>query len=128
MFNIVDGRKLSIGDKVEVYYNLHKGGFSILSREKEFKGKVVAYASNIQLKDAEFRVSDATLRRILSTKRKSVYASVRGILIGVDEQNIVNMEKVYINPYTCPYFTNSNNERVFKSNYAYFEKKICYIQ
>jgi hypothetical protein len=126
MFVIKDGRNLNIGDKVEVYYNLHKGGFSILSHEKEFKGKVVAYSSNVQIKNAVFKVSESGLKRIQDNKVRLVYAKVKGIFIGAYEMDISNMNKVYINPYTCPYFT-CNGERIYDADNVYFEKKLSYI-
>jgi len=40
-----------IGEKVMVYYNLHKKTFSV-----KHKNKVVAHTDNLVLKDVEFRV------------------------------------------------------------------------
>jgi hypothetical protein len=48
-----EGMTISENERVEVYFNIHKSGFSIKSIDKRNpnKGKVIGYADHVQLKD-----------------------------------------------------------------------------
>jgi len=70
-----DNEKTHIGDKVMVYYNLHKHTFSI-SRN----GKVIAHADYVKLIDVEFRVRQGGREKVLKDKRKNVHSFVIGTL------------------------------------------------
>ncbi|WLR49574.1 hypothetical protein LC065_20230 (plasmid) [Halobacillus litoralis] len=108
MFTIREGKSLQQGERVEVYYNLHKGGFSIKSLDKNSpdKGKVVAYSSEVKLEGASFHVNENALSKILAENRKRVYAVVRGYYMGNSVQaELDEHTPVKINPYTCPKFT-----------------------
>ncbi|MGP4074234.1 hypothetical protein ACTWQB_17155 [Piscibacillus sp. B03] len=99
--NIREGKTLNVGEKVEVYYNLHKGGFSILSRDKNNpdKNKVVAYADFVTLANATFHINSNKLKQIIRDQRKTVYAVVRGYLVNTDPINNSHHRKGYCNPY-----------------------------
>ena len=71
-----DNEKNYIGDKVMVYYNLHKHTFSI-SRN----GRVIAHADFVKLTDVEFRVRQGGREKVLKDKRKNVHSFVIGTLI-----------------------------------------------
>jgi hypothetical protein len=71
-----DTEKNHIGDKVMVYYNLHKHTFSI-SRN----GRVIAHADFVKLTDVEFRVRQGGREKVLKDKRKNVHSFVIGTLI-----------------------------------------------
>jgi len=71
-----DNEKTHIGDKVMVYYNLHKHTFSI-SRN----GKVIAHADYVKLIDVEFRVRQGGREKVLKDKRKNVHSFVIGTLM-----------------------------------------------
>ncbi|MGD7008260.1 hypothetical protein [Metabacillus sp. 84] len=51
---LLEGRTLSQGQKVQVYYNQHKGGYSIRDKKSHL---VVAYAHSVFLKNCTFKVS-----------------------------------------------------------------------
>ena len=64
-----------IGEKVMVYYNLHKKTFSIMK-----KGLVKFHADYVKLSDVEFRVRSRGKERVRDEKSKNVHAFVIGIL------------------------------------------------
>jgi hypothetical protein len=64
-----------IGQRVMVYYNLHKLTFSIMNNNK-----VVAHADFFKLSDVEFRVRKGGKEKVRSEKRKNVHAFVIGTL------------------------------------------------
>lgn len=57
--------------KAYVYWNLHKQCFSVKHR-----GAVVAHATRILAKRAEFRVSETGRQRVLAQGRKNVHAYI----------------------------------------------------
>lgn len=98
----VEGRNIAIGERVEVYYNIQKGGFSVVSRDKSNpdNGRVVAYASDVQIKNATFHVNDKKYDQILEKNKKTVYAVVRGILSGFESIDADQFNKGYCNPFS----------------------------
>ena len=127
MFVLKEGMQLKKGDRVEIYYNLHKGGFSIKSLEKgECKGKVVAYTSTALMSNGKFVVSQPGVRKIREEKRKRVCAVVRGIFEGTEGS--IKGEKVYFNPYTTDSFIRkSNNEPITYADTIYFYDRTCEV-
>lgn len=65
-----------IGDKVMVYYNLHKHTFSI-----QKSGIVFFHADFVKLKDVEFRVRKGGRQKVNLENRKNVHAFVIGTLL-----------------------------------------------
>ena len=65
-----------IGEKVMVYYNLHKHTFSI-----QKSGIVFFHADYVKLKDVEFRVRKGGREKVNVEKRKNVHAFVIGTLV-----------------------------------------------
>ena len=125
MFVIKDGMQLKKGDRVEVYYNLHKGGFSIKSLEKgECKGKVVAYSSTVLMSNAKFSVSASGVKKVREEKRKRVCAVVRGIYEGTE--GFIEGETIYFNPYTTNSFIKSSDgQEITSASSVYFYDKTC---
>lgn len=66
-------RKTEGNEMLEVYFNSHKGLFSIRHR-----GRVVRHARSLCLRDARFKVSEAGRQRVLRDKRKNVHAFICG--------------------------------------------------
>jgi hypothetical protein len=64
--------------KVDVYWNLHKGGYSIRAAEGPSRGLVVGYTDSITLSDAVFVVRESARQRVLRDRRKPVHAWVCG--------------------------------------------------
>ena len=71
-----DNEKTYIGDKVMVYYNLHKHTFSI-SRN----GRVIAHADYVKLTNVEFRVRQGGREKVVREKSKNVHSFVIGTLM-----------------------------------------------
>lgn len=69
--------------RVEVYYNLHSGRWSVRALDGEHRGRVVAHAAQVTISDAEFAVSEAGRQRVIREQRKNVHAFVRGELLQI---------------------------------------------
>jgi len=65
-----------IGEKVKVYYNLHKHTFSV-----QKNGLVVMHADFIKLENVEFKVRPTGKEKVRQEKSKNVHAFVIGNLI-----------------------------------------------
>ncbi|MEH7116003.1 hypothetical protein V7128_01090 [Neobacillus vireti] len=128
---IREGMSLNKGERIEVYYNLHKHTFSIksLDNRNSNKNKVVAYSDNILLDNVTFHISEKILQNILNKKVKQVYATVRGYLVDTDIHNITDMKQGYINPYITKYFIDQlTGVKLIKADKVYFyNKQFSYI-
>lgn len=98
--------------KVYVYWNLTKNVWSIKALQGEKRGRVIAHAKNITLKDCEFRVSEKGRQWVISNKRKTVHAGVVGQLVSTE--NCLEMDggkaiPVTYNPYKYKSFVNREN-------------------
>jgi hypothetical protein len=65
-----------IGQKVKVYYNLHKHTFSV-----QKNNLVVLHADYVKLEDVEFRVRQGGMEKVRQEKSKNVHAFVIGTLV-----------------------------------------------
>lgn len=101
---------LTIGEKVFVYWNLHKQLFSVKSVKT---GRVVAHVDNLYLRDATFKVSEAGRQRVLREKRKNVHAGVQGYVTNEPPSFYDGVAKY--NPYKGPHFTDSMQEFALKT-------------
>lgn len=100
---IVKGRKLIAGQSVQVYYNLHQGGYSI--RDKK-TGLVVGYAQNVLLRQCVFKVSEKGRQKVIEQKKKFVHAFIEGVFLDADLEHPSELgAKVYYNPYLTEKFT-----------------------
>jgi len=96
----VKNRILEVGQRVQVYYNLHKHMFSIKDKRSGF---VVAHAETVTLSDVKLIVRQAGRERVIKEKRKNVHAIIEGIYEGThtppDE-----LTPLYYNPYKTETF------------------------
>ncbi len=83
--------------RVFVYWNLHKGKWSVKAMEGENKGRVIARVDGIALKNASFRVSRAGRERVIREQRKNVHAGVVGEWI--QGEDFFGTARVTYNPY-----------------------------
>lgn len=114
-----DGMTLTVGERVEVYYNIQKGGFSILK-----KGKLVAHADYVTIADATFHINENKLARILEINRKTVYATVRGVFVGASESQVAGHRRGYCNPFKTGAFIDfENGSEVTSAKEVYFYDK-----
>jgi len=89
-----------VGERVMVYYNLHKKTFSI-----QKSGIVFFHADYVKLQDVEFRVRKGGREKVNLEKRKNVHAFVIGNLVDFCEYPCEQLptdpegEVVTYNPY-----------------------------
>lgn len=76
----VDGRDPHSARRVAVYKNLHKGAWSIRALDGPHKGKVIAHAEVVGLRDSAMHVGVAAQQRIASGAQREVHAWVVGRL------------------------------------------------
>ena len=106
-----DNPKEFLGERVMVYYNLHKHTFSVT-----YKSKVIIHADYVKLKDVEFRVRVGGKERVRSEKSKNVHAFVIGNLVDYCEYPCENMPSesnskvVTYNPYKYDSFVYKDTE------------------
>lgn len=95
------GATLQVGERIEAYYNIQLGGFSIVALDKRNpkKGLVIAHTDYVTLQDATFHINEAKLQRIIQTNRKTVYAVIRGIYTGSEFMLVQGHRKGYCNPF-----------------------------
>lgn len=127
VFESKEGRTLTKSQRVHVFYNLHKGGYSIKDKKT---GLVVAYADTVRLENCVFRVQQGGRQKTIAEKRKRVHAIVEGDFLRAGRPEITrDMEKVYYNPYTTEEFTSTvTGQHVFQSETVVFADKVCYIR
>lgn len=97
-----------VGTDVDVYWNLHKGAWSVRDRKTRL---VVARVDAITLTDVQFKVSAAGNARVRSEGRKNVHAFARGRLetIGADVFDPAGRSITY-NPYKYTTFVTADDE------------------
>lgn len=100
MVKTIKGRTLSEGQRIAVYYNLHKHCYSIKDKRT---GLVIAHADSVTMTGVTFKVSQAGRARVLREKRKNVHATIEGTYTS-QAPNMDELSPAYYNPYTCTSF------------------------
>jgi hypothetical protein len=107
-----------VGERVMVYYNLHKHTFSV-----QKNGIVVFHVDYLKLKDVEFRVRVGGKEKVRKEKSKNVHAFVIGILEDFCEYPCEEMpeepvgEIITYNPYLYDSFVfRKTKEPVYNAN------------
>ncbi len=91
------------GIRVRVHYNLHRGGFSVVSRTT---GRVIGHAGDITLADVEFRVQQGTLARIRAEGRRAVCAYAIGTVTAINTRpGTAGLPRVTFSPWRADTFT-----------------------
>lgn len=111
MFKSNKNRTVKIGEKVKVYYNLHKHTFSI-----EQDGLIVGYADTVRVENATYAVSETGRQRVLREKKKNVHAKVIGDLIGFEAGP--EETPAYYNPYKVKTFVKPDGSPLLTSETA----------
>jgi hypothetical protein len=93
-----------IGERVEVYWNLHKDCFSVRALSGPDKGRVVAHTRHIDLGDVTFVVQPAGRARVLAEGRKNVHAFARGTVTASRDGLPTSYTEVVYNPYATDAF------------------------
>jgi len=105
MLNTIKGRSITAGQKVKVYFNLHKKLFSVQDAKT---GLVIGHTEAINLNDCTFKVSEAGRQRVIREKKKNVHAFVIGHYVADQAGN--ETEKANYNPYKYSSFVDSNEQ------------------
>jgi hypothetical protein len=92
--------------RVFVYWNLHKGMWSVKAMEGAHKGKVIARVGELALSNATFKVSRAGRERVLREQCKNVHAGVVGDL--TDSRDVHGTVRVTYNPYKYSTFVKAD--------------------
>src|SRR6516225_5597359 len=101
----------------EVYWNLHKGGYSIRER-----GRVIAHVDHIVLRDARFVVQRGGWERTVQECVKRVHAMVRGEVVEADKPT--DGSAVTYNPYRADHFqVRETGERIDAARLVWFGVK-----
>lgn len=118
-------RKVSPGQLVKVYRNLHRDGYSIADAKT---GLVLGHANSVILKDVKFHVSKSGQERVRKEKRKSVHAWCLGKFVSSNKEKPSTASRIiYYNPYKTDYFQDvETGEYVFSTPLAYCEGKVVY--
>lgn len=108
--------------KVFVYWNLHRGMWSVKALDGPDKGRVIARLPQVMLRDAEGKVSEAGRQRVLREKRKNVHAGIVGTLVEGLTHNRANYvedigDRVTYNPYKYSQFVHAVDESPFDGSY-----------
>lgn len=107
----VNEEKEYIGERVMVYYNLHKHTFSV--RDKK---RVLLHADYVKLQNVEFRVREGGKEKVRSEKQKNVHAFVIGDLVDYCRYPCENIPSepndkiITYNPYKYDSFVYKNSE------------------
>jgi hypothetical protein len=88
-----------IGEKVQVYRNLHQNQGSLCSLRHAATRLVAGYAECVVLQDCRFKVSEAGRQRVIREKRKNVHATIEGTLTGYRHSDDMVLRGLTYNPY-----------------------------
>lgn len=109
--------------KVSVYRNLHSGMWSVRQ-----DGIVLVHATNVYLRDVEFRIQEAGRLRVIRTKQKNVHAFVTGYICSSLEirrgtahlrDDELHHTNAYYNPYSCETFIDKDTGlAIIKADYC----------
>lgn len=98
---------ITLGQRVRVYYNLHKQCLSVMDKKTR---RVIAHLPAVHLTNCKFVVSAAGLARVRREKRKSVIAFVEGDYACIWDEGMPcktsmgDWQQVYFNPYKVDQF------------------------
>jgi hypothetical protein len=107
------------GQKVFVYFNLHKKLFSV---RDHITGLVVGHTDMIALENVTFKVSEAGRQRVLREKRKNIHAGVMGT---VKDLPVPQPEwDAYYNPYKYDSFVDINGQKLSTASLVLLHKNV----
>lgn len=124
---IVKGRKIEVGQIVNVYKNLNRNCFSIQDPKT---GLVIAYASTVTLKNVIYRVQTAGRKKTIEQNRRSVHAYIRGNFVASDQAVPDRARRIgYYNPFkTETFIDEETGESITSSLLAHCQDKRIYFE
>lgn len=126
--------------KVRVFKNLNKGCLSILATSGEYRGKVIAYANAVLIRQCEFIVSEKSRQRAVKEGVRNVHAFCQGELVDLDlietrypvempetpwvgGHEDLTPRRVRYNPfYKATFFDAATEEPIYRSNLALIDR------
>jgi hypothetical protein len=102
------GREAIPGQHVRVYYNLHKGCFTLLDPQSRL---VIGHAPHVTLRNARFLVYGSGQARVRETGQKNVHAFVDGVFESCDTPKVHRMRAGTYNPRTMDFFQDTENNK-----------------
>jgi hypothetical protein len=115
----------SKGSKLDIYWNLHLGCWSVKD-----KGRVILHPLKILAEDCQLVVQPGGRRRVLETKRKNVHAFVRcKSLIIHDKLDFLvpnTWVELHYNPYKSSTFVDNSGTPFYNAKKVYMDNKKCY--
>ncbi|ALF02233.1 hypothetical protein SEA_LADYBIRD_92 [Mycobacterium phage LadyBird] len=101
--------------RVFVYWNLHRGMWSVKALEGPDKGRVIARHQHVVLRNVIGKVSEAGRQRVLREGRKNVHAGLVGELVQGEAVNLPD-RKVTYNPRKYSTFVYADTESPFEGS------------
>ena len=87
------------GQRVFVYFNLHRKLWSVRALDGPHKGRVIAHKRGVVLQGVSPRVSQAGRERVLRERKKNVHAGLVGYWVPFDTPITEHMVPITYNPY-----------------------------
>mgnify|MGYP003641021033 FL=1 len=116
--------EIKYGDKLEIYYNLHKKCFSV--RHKGLVVKHLLDTEQLALSNVKFVVQPAGRAKVLREKKKNVHAFVRGEFEGFES---TLDEDIYFQPFhRLDYVTVNYNPYISDKFQATVDEKVRNIE
>lgn len=116
-------RELKVGQKVEVYRNLHNGLFSIKDAKT---GYVLAHGEDFTIKNAVVKLSKNKQNLVRESQQRNVHAFLVGELVVCD--TIVLKNEITYNPYEHEGFVFKKDGKQFMGGkLVYFNNAKCFL-
>jgi len=90
------------GQPVDCYWNLHRRLYSVRARSGPDRGRVVAHADAVRLREVTFVVSEAGRQRVIREGSKNVHAFMRGSWTAAVGDGLA--DRISYDPYAEPSF------------------------
>ena len=104
-----------VGLRVFVCRNLRAGCYSVRAETGPERGRVVAHAVAVEVRDAVLRVSAAGRARVLRERTKNVHAGVLGTCVGVDHDPDRLDVRLRYDPYRWGSFVRGDDESAVRT-------------
>lgn len=123
------GRQLEGGERVKVYFDLHRKTFSVQ------KGALVyGKTDHVLLVGATFKVNEKDRQKVLETRTKNVHAKVHGVLMEANRMSLEELQRqgfreATYNPYFYDSFVDKETKQpIYQAHWAFMQdKRIYYI-
>lgn len=123
---------VEVGMRIQVHYNLHKGGYSITGTvvtdplSGRTAKRVIANVPTVTLRDVVFRVQPGGLARIRKTRQREVCAYSIGTI--AEPVDIAGLRKVTFNPHRTDSFVYADTgERIDSAPLVVFSGAYAWV-